>query len=133
MEGQGIISGESKGTLETLVRDPASAARYKHLGGPNKRVVRDDVWITYNGNKGDLTVGGYAAKGCIGPELGFGWAVGDYLDNQVLLIKFGVGGTSLAQNWRPPSSGGKVGEWYSNMINGVQGGMEQGREPSAKR
>ncbi|MCY3019435.1 MAG: sialate O-acetylesterase [Planctomycetota bacterium] len=81
--------------------------------------MRDDVWITY-GRKGCLTVGGYAAKGCIGPELGFGWEVGNFLDNQVLLIKFGVGGTSLAQNWRPPSSGGTVGEQYRNLISGVK-------------
>ena len=120
MEGQGIISGEKKGTLESLLKDPASAERYKHLVGKDgKWVVRDDVWITY-GRKGCLTVGGYAAKGCIGPELGFGWEVGNFLDNQVLLIKFGVGGTSLAQNWRPPRSGGTVGEQYRNLISGVK-------------
>ncbi|MCY3019436.1 MAG: hypothetical protein NTW87_10480 [Planctomycetota bacterium] len=28
MEGQGIISGEKKGTLESLLKDPASAERY---------------------------------------------------------------------------------------------------------
>jgi len=121
MEGQGIINGDKKGTLESLLKDPASAARYKHLADKDgKWIVRDDVWITYGSKKGSLTVGGYAAKGCIGPELGFGWAVGDYLDNQVLLIKFGVGGTSLAGDWRPPSSGGKVGEWYTKLINGVK-------------
>ncbi len=112
MEGQGIIDGAQQGTLETLVKDPASAPRYKHLVAKDgKWVVRDDVWCSY-GNKGALTVGGFAAGGCIGPELGFGWEVGDYLDNQVLLIKVAVGGTSLAQNWRPPSSGGEVGGWY---------------------
>jgi len=120
MEGQGIISGDKKGTLETLVKDPASADRYRHLVDKNgKWVVRDDVWIAY-GKKGSLTVGGYAAKGCIGPELGFGWVVGDYFENQVLLIKVAVGGTSLAGDWRPPSSGGTVGPWYTNMINGVK-------------
>jgi alpha-galactosidase len=120
MEGQGFIGGTQKGTLEALVKDPASAPRYKHLvadGG--KWAVRDDVWCAY-GQKGKLTVGGYAASGAIGPELGFGWIVGDYLDNQVLLIKVAVGGTSLAQNWRPPSSGGEVGGWYKEMIRSVK-------------
>ena len=121
MEGQGVINGPSKGTLEYLLKDPASAARYKHLVDKDgKWVARDDVWIACGNKKGCLTVGGYAAKGCIGPELGFGWVVGDYLDDQVLLIKFGVGGTSLAGDWRPPSSGGKVGPWYTNLINGVK-------------
>jgi hypothetical protein len=121
MEGQGIIGGDKKGTLETLLKDPASAPRYKHLADAGGTwVVRDDVWITYNGNRGGLTVGGFAAKGCIGPELGFGWVVGDFLKEPVMLIKFGWGGTSLAQNWRPPGSGGTVGDCYTRMIDGVK-------------
>ena len=131
MEGHGVIRGRpnQKGTLETLANDPASAARYKHLVGEDgKWVVRDDVWIRFYGNKGKLAVGGFAGRGAIGPELGFGWAVGDYLDEQVALIKFGPGGTSLAGPWRPPSSGGTekkargpgVGDQYEKMIAGVK-------------
>jgi len=122
MEGQGIISGPKPGTLETLLKEPASADRFKHLRDKDgKWVVRDDVWIQFNsGNKGKLTVGGFAGKGSIGPELGFGWIVGDYFQDQVLLIKFGWGGTSLAGPWCPPSSGGKVGGCYSNMVNAVK-------------
>ena len=131
MEGHGVIKGRpgQKGTLETLSKDPASAARYKHLlDKEGKWAVRDDVWIRFYGNKGKLTVGGYAGRGSIGPELGFGWAVGDYLDDPVLLIKFGPGGTSLAGPWRPPSSGGTarkprgpgVGDQYATMIAGVK-------------
>ncbi|MCX5656182.1 MAG: sialate O-acetylesterase [Planctomycetota bacterium] len=124
MEGQGAIHGHKKGTLETLVKDPASADRFKHLVDRNgKWVVRNDVWCAC-GHKGCLTVGGFAAKGCIGPELGFGWVVGDYLGNQVLLIKVAAGGTSLAQNWRPPSSGGTVGGMYSKMITRVKEQLE---------
>ncbi len=120
MEGQGFISGTQKGTLETVVKDPASAPRFKHLVDMDgKWVKRDDVWCSY-GNKGALTVGGFAAGGAIGPELGFGWVTGDYLENQVLLIKVAVGGTSLAGDWRPPGSGGKVGGWYTEMIRSVK-------------
>jgi alpha-galactosidase len=125
MEGHGVIAGPQKGTLETLSKDPASAARYKHLlDKDGKWIVRDDVWVSYYETKGALTVGGFAAKGCIGPELGFGWAVGDYLDGQVLLIKFGPGGTSLAGPWRPPSSGGTVGDEYQKMIASVKKKLE---------
>jgi len=121
MEGQGVIKGSRPGTLETLAKDPASAARYKQLLGQGGQwAVRNDVWITYNSSRGGLTAGGYAARGCIGPELGIGWVLGDYLKNQVLLIKFGWGGTSLAGNWRPPSSGGEVGGCYKQMIAGVK-------------
>lgn len=131
MEGHGVIKGRpgQKGTLETLSKDPASAARYKHLlAEDGKWVVRDDVWIRWYDNKGKLAVGGFAGRGSIGPELGFGWAVGDYLDDKVLLIKFGPGGTSLAGPWRPPSSGPAgekprgpgVGDEYDKMIAGVK-------------
>jgi formylglycine-generating enzyme required for sulfatase activity len=119
MEGQGAIGG-GKGTLEFLVKEPASAPRYKHLiDKDGKWVVRDDVWCSY-GNKGKLTVGGFAADGCIGPELGLGWVLGDYLDNQVLLLKIAVGGTSLAGPWRPPSSGGETGWLYKTVLDTVK-------------
>ena len=129
MEGHGVIQGNQKGSLETLSKDPASAARYKHLlDKDGKWIVRDDVWLSYYGTKCPLTIGRSAARNAIGPELAFGWGVGDYLDQQVLLIKFGPGGCSLAGPWRPPSSGDAgerkrgpgVGDQYDGMIAGVK-------------
>ncbi|MDP6361583.1 MAG: sialate O-acetylesterase, partial [Planctomycetota bacterium] len=108
MEGHGVIKGRpgQKGTLETLTKNSATAARYKHLlDKDGKWIVRDDVLLSYYGTKCKLTIGRSAAKNSIGPELAFGWVVGDYIDDNVLLIKFGPGGTSLAGPWRPPSSG----------------------------
>jgi len=130
MEGHGVIKGRpgQKGTLETLSKDPASAARYKHLlDKEGNWIVRDDVWLSYS-TKCNLTIGKSAAKNSIGPELAFGWAVGEYLDEPVLLIKFGPGGTSLAGPWRPPSSGDAgerkrgpgVGNLYDGMIADVK-------------
>jgi len=136
MEGHGVIQGRpgQKGTLETLCRDPASAARYKHLLDKDGNwIVRDDVWLSYYDTKCPLTIGKSAARNAIGPELAFGWVVGDYLREQVLLIKFGPGGTSLAGPWRPPSSGptrdGRprgpgVGDQYDGMIAGVKKQLE---------
>ena len=119
MEGHGVIEGTQKGTLRTLVTDPATTGRFKHLlAADGAWATRPDVWIAY-GSKGNLGVGGYAGKGAIGPELGIGWVLGDFLDEQVLLVKVAVGGTSLAQNWRPPSAGGEVGGWYTAMVTGV--------------
>ena len=130
MEGHGRIGGDQQGTLETLSKDPATADRFKHLlAKDGSWVERDDVWITWHDKKGPLAIGGYAGRGAIGPELGFGWAVGAYLDESVLLLKFGPGGTSLAGPWRPPSSGEHpskkprgpgVGDQYDHMITSVK-------------
>ncbi len=46
--------------------------------------------------------------------------MGDYLDNQVLLIKCAWGGKSLAVDFRPPSAGGEVGPYYTMMIEHVR-------------
>ena len=130
MEGHGRIQGEQKGTLETLSKDTATAARYKHLlDADGKWIARDDVYLYYYSPRGKLTIGNSAAKNAIGPELAFGWVVGDYLEDPVLLIKWGPGGTSLAGPWRPPSSGKHrdtprgekgVGSQYDTMINGTK-------------
>jgi hypothetical protein len=122
MEGQGIIAAEpnrnaGKGTLEYLVKNPATSARFKHLvDQAGKWVVREDVWISYLDRHGPLTVGYGARPDRIGPELGFGHVVGDALDSQVLLIKCAWGGKSLAQDFRPPSSGGDVGPYYTQIL-----------------
>jgi len=126
MEGHGIIKidakrNEGKGSLEYLVRDPAGAELYKHLIDNGGRwIVRDDVWIWYLGRKGGLTVGYGARKDRIGPELQFGHFLGDCFDNQVLIIKTAWGGKSLAKDFRPPSSGGQVGQYYTEMIKHVK-------------
>ena len=110
-------SNGGKGSLEYLVKNQATAARFKHLVDKDgKWIVRDDVWIWYLGRKGKLTVGYGAKEGLIGPELGFGLVMGDCLDNQVLLIKVAWGGKSLAKDFRPPSSGGEVGPYYKELI-----------------
>ncbi len=41
----------------------------------------------------------------IGPELGFGWVMGEFHDEQILLIKTAIGNRSLKFDFRPPSSG----------------------------
>src|SRR6187399_397040 len=62
MEGQGFIAADpkrnaGKGSLEHLVKDPATAARYKHLvDAAGKWRTRDDVMISYLDRKGPLTV-----------------------------------------------------------------------------
>jgi len=127
MEGQGAIKAnaknrnEGKGTLNYLVKDPATAARFKHtVDKDGKWIVLDDVWIWYLDRKGELTAGFGANADKIGPEFQFGHLMGAHFDNQVLLIKTAWGGKSLQKDFRPPSSGGTLGPCYTEMIGHVK-------------
>lgn len=106
-----ILAGQSnmegKARVELLVRQIKAAAtheRFAHYQKDGKWIERDDVWIKFLDRKGDLTVG-YGSPDCIGPELEFGWVVGDHYDQQVLLIKTAWGGKDLYRDFRPPSAG----------------------------
>jgi len=130
MEGQAVtdLSGkdynEGKGTLATLMADPVKGGRFQHLkGADGKWAVREDVWVRYQREKRPLLAGpltcGFSVYGDslhFGAELQFGHVVGDALGNQVLLIKTAWGGKSLGIDFRPPSSGGTVGPYYTMMI-----------------
>ncbi|HSU69410.1 MAG TPA: sialate O-acetylesterase [Tepidisphaeraceae bacterium] len=112
MEGQAFVQADAKrnggkGSLEFLVKDPATAPRFAGLMDPKgKWVVRNDVWIKYLDRQGPLTVGYGVRPDRIGPELGFGWTIAEALHHRpVLLIKCAWGGKSLAVDFRPPSSG----------------------------
>ncbi|MCU0784963.1 MAG: sialate O-acetylesterase [Verrucomicrobia bacterium] len=111
MEGHGFVAADpkrngGKGSLEFVVKDPATAKHFAPLvDAAGKWRTRDDVWISYLDRKGPLTVGYGARPEMIGPELGFGWVMGDALDEPVLLIKCAWGGKSLAVDFRPPSAG----------------------------
>ena len=130
MEGQAVVDlsgkdyNDGKGTLESLFRDPAKAPLVKHLKKPDGTwAVREDVWVRYQREDepllaGPLAVGFsvYGDRHHFGPELQFGHVLGDYFENQVLLIKTAWGGKSLFEDFRPPSSGGKAGPYYTKMI-----------------
>jgi hypothetical protein len=137
MEGQGVVSmdGEKdynggKGNLVWSMKNSKSAAKMKSLkNDKDEWVVRDDVTISFkvgeNVRKGGLTVGytGYGNSSHIGPELGFGLVMGDYFKEPVLLIKTAWGGKSLFVDFRPPSSGGQVGPYYTKMVEEVRAAL----------
>jgi len=139
MEGQGVVSMDhekyyngGKGNLVWSMKHSQSAGKMKHLkdAGGNW-VVRDDVLISFKARgkvrKGGLTVGytGYGGHSHIGPELQFGHVVGDAFDEPVLLIKTAWGGKSLYVDFRPPSSGGKVGPYYTKMVEEVRAALAE--------
>ena len=107
MVGFGQLKG-SPGTMETYVKSNPKA--YGHLVDKSSTpVVRNDVWIvnlSYEGKEktGWLTTGYGASEGHIGPEYGFGFVVGDYYEDPVLIIKSAWGGRSLYHNFLSPSS-----------------------------
>lgn len=134
MEGQAVADldgryyNEGKGTLNYLMKDSAKAHLFEHLkDAKGQWGVRDDVWVWFKtehaGLKtGGLTIGftGYGGKHHFGPELQFGHVMGDFLSNQVLLIKTAWGGKSIYKDFRPPSSGGQVGTYYARMLEEIR-------------
>jgi hypothetical protein len=122
MEGHGFIvadpkRNEGKGSLEYVAKDKATADKFKHLlGKDGKWTTRDDVFIHYLDRKGKLTAGFGVKEDRIGPELGFGFVVGDAYEEPVLLVKLAWGGKSLAKDFRPPSAGGEVGPFYKEIV-----------------
>jgi alpha-galactosidase len=95
--------------------------------------VRNDVWFQEariaEGGKGSPLSATSNGKS-IGPELGFGHVMGNFHDEQVLLIKTAMGNRALGFDFRPPSSGPFPGgteeskKWesleYKLMVEGVR-------------
>lgn len=85
--------------------------------------VNEKVFVDYRGKVGDAwgqvrrgyLEPGFGAGGVdrVGPELGFGTELAKDGET-VLLLKIAWGGTALATDWRPPSSGGVTGWAYGN-------------------
>jgi len=133
MEGQAVADldgpdyNDGKGTLKFLLHDPAKAPRFQHLQDAQGRwTVRNDVWVRYQLEDGTVKAGPltlgftpYEGRHHFGPELQFGQVLGDHFTNQVLLIKTAWGGKSLYEDFRPPSSGGKVGPYYWKMLQDI--------------
>jgi hypothetical protein len=129
MVGFGQLVG-SPGTMATYLE--SNLKDYGHLvGDDGKHVVRDDVWIvnlSYQEQKGWLTTGYGAKTDHIGPEYAFGFVMGDYYEDPVLLIKAAWGGRSLQTNFLSPSSAdyptpqkdGDTGFQYAEVLRHVK-------------
>lgn len=122
------------GSLRNMLNK--NPARYGYLadpahpiaGGSPGWMTRNDVRVTYwsdpgtgENRRGDLDAdfGDTGGQGRIGPEYAFGLHVGSQLGDPVLLIKYAFGGKSLIADFRPPSSGGTVGPYYTGMVSRV--------------
>ena len=101
MEGQAVVDLDGKnynfgkGTLVSLMNDPAKAPTFKHLkDAKGEWTVREGVWVRYRRENGPLLAGplalGFSVYGDrhhFGPELQFGHVIGDHIPGQVLLVK----------------------------------------------
>ena len=130
MEGQGVVDLDhpkhyngGRGILKNVMKEKRNLKRFQHIqDAKGDWVIRDDVWCRFQTRNelkaGPLSIGfaGYPGKHHIGPEFQFGHVVGDATTPPVLLIKTAWGGKSLYKDFRPPSSGGKVGPYYTLML-----------------
>jgi alpha-galactosidase len=125
LAGQSNMDGQAHiRTIDFLGedKDPARAALLKTFKPDGKTLVtRDDVWVA-NGGVYDKLQPGFGGRknydklgSCIGPEYAFGYYMGEALQEQVLLIKYGPGGQSLHVNFRPPSAGVPAGMKPENV------------------
>lgn len=106
MVGFGTVLGDKPGTMQTVTQEnPDKYARLSKSGEP---ITRDDVYVV-NLSGGKQKQAGYldtnfgAQANHIGPEYAFGWVMGDYYEDPVLIIKCSWGGRSLFHNFLPPS------------------------------
>jgi len=88
---------------------------------PDLMKARDDVWCFYAGKvPGPLRPGYGFRYETFGPELMIGHVLGDAMDNEIIILKSAVGGTTLHRQWRSPSAvkraGGEVGPLYNIMM-----------------
>ncbi len=152
MEGQGVVHfdhpksyNSGKGNLVWSLENSKSAPLMKHLRDKNgKWVQRNDVTISFQAGdpfnpkgkkfpvrKGPLTVGYtvYGSNTHIGPELQFGHIIGDHFQEPVLLIKTAWGGKSLYKDFRPPSSKGQTGTYYTRMMQEITTALKELNQP----
>jgi len=119
---------EGKGDLETVTKKDHKFTYL--LDDAGKWTVRNDVFykearLHPEGAGSPLSATSNNGKS-IGPELGFGYVMGTFHDEQVLLIKTAQGNRSLGFDFRPPSSGRaeaadeNEGLEYRLMVKGVR-------------
>ena len=96
-----IVRMDRPGTLSTLVKQKGL---YPYLmNDKGQWEARNDVWY-----KGVIAAAGSrwlgVSGGRIGPEIGFGHAVGNHYDEPVLILKTSQGNRSLSWDFLPPGS-----------------------------
>ena len=124
-----ILTGQSNAEGHTwnneLFKNVEKAQAKQYIDG------YDNVKIRFNCNNGlnyckdfqSVKLGYGLSTNQFGPEIGMAEYLNDvheFLNNDVYIIKYAVGGTSLYSDWRSPSSSTnntQTGKLYTNLIN----------------
>jgi alpha-galactosidase len=131
---------EQKASLLRFIMEPQNVGKYKSLYQQDEKkvlkwTVRDDVFITMgdwphdgkaeHGKHGGFGpgYGGFRNKG-FGSEFGIGHVLGNFHDETVMLVKVSFGANNLAVNFRPPSSGGTLGDKYPLVVKALTDAIE---------
>lgn len=132
-----ILAGQSNmvgfGTINDPENDPGSLLdviekdtlmAWSEIGKEGNWTVLDGASL-YFANNGDtiktnVTVGQGNNPNLIGAELMFAHQLDECFEDPILIIKTAWGGKSLAVDFRPPSSGGSTGVYYTKMIETIQ-------------
>ncbi len=110
MEGKATVA-----LLQHQMMQPETEKLFAHLHRDGELVEREDVHIKFLDRNGKLTAG-FGSPNRIGPELQFGFSMGERYDEPVLLIKTAWGGKSLFRDFRPPSAGLPDGEMLQSQL-----------------
>ncbi len=124
---------EGKGDLDTLTK---KEGKFRYLlDKAGKWTVRNDVTYTdprlFPTRASSLLSATSNNGSSIGPEVGFGYVMGTFHNEHVLLIKTAMGNRSLGFDFRPPSSGRTApdnefeGLEYRLMVKGVRETLDQ--------
>jgi len=117
LAGQSNMGGRgSMDHLGLLVQDNVRSEFREALWNGTSYKEAKNIFITCNkGRHGKLAPGrNCSGPAHFGPELMFGWTMGDaFPDEKILLIKTAWGGRSLAVDFRPPSSG--IGDYNGEL------------------
>ncbi len=128
-EGHDNVKGAIGSLRYQVEHDPKNYGYLVNKDGTWK--TRDDVKVWWRDSdvtaprtviKGNLKFGYAQGRNStwFGPEYGFGWAIGDRIEQPVLIIKAAWGGKSLNVDFRPPGAvaarGGIVGPYYTGML-----------------
>ncbi len=83
----------------------------------NQNNIKINVFGTANFDWGPLRPGLGSIPAAHGSEVSFGYNMAKYMPNDsIAIIKGAWSGTDLATRWRPPSSGGTVGDLYTQFV-----------------
>jgi alpha-galactosidase len=130
LAGQSNMQGHAAlRTLEYLIYNEETAGEYQQWKDRwGDWYERRDVWIwTTDGQRyGNLKPGYGQSERKLGPELGFGWVIGEHIDDQVLLIKTCWGGRSVRRDFLPPGA-----EMPSDEVLQAELQRRQKRDPDA--